>query len=334
MLTALLAERFDIAATTIAPQPGGQDDRAAVYRVRDAGGGQWIVKTRAATPRTRAPARTASYLHQSGIPHIVAPLSARDGQPQVEVDGRAVTVYPFVDGRHAAEAGLRAGQWLELGVFVRSLHGARLPPVLRRQLRRDRFRQRELGLVGRVDAAAETRQASGTPAARQVAAFWVAHRREILGLARRTRVLGDRMRALRLPDVVTHGDLHTFNVLVDADDELWVVDWDELILAPRERDLMFFVGGIAIELVGADATAAFLEGYDGPVVDSTALADYRHAWAVQDIAGYAGRVLLRSSLAEARQDEAATIFTGLFRPGEILELAVASLDDLRVPVGT
>jgi spectinomycin phosphotransferase len=44
--------------------------------------------------------------------------------------------------------------------------------------------------------------------------------------------------------VLCHADLHTWNVLVDGDGRLWLVDWDEAILAPRERDLMFLVGGI------------------------------------------------------------------------------------------
>jgi spectinomycin phosphotransferase len=37
---------------------------------------------------------------------------------------------------------------------------------------------------------------------------------------------------------------HAGNVVVGADNELTIVDWDEPILAPKERDLMFIGGGV------------------------------------------------------------------------------------------
>jgi Ser/Thr protein kinase RdoA (MazF antagonist) len=56
--------------------------------------------------------------------------------------------------------------------------------------------------------------------------------------------------------VLCHADLHTWNVLVDSVGDLWIADWDEAVLAPRERDLMFVVGGIGHGLVTPAATAA------------------------------------------------------------------------------
>ncbi len=32
-------------------------------------------------------------------------------------------------------------------------------------------------------------------------------------------------------------------MLIDANDALYIVDWDNPILAPKERDLMFIGGG-------------------------------------------------------------------------------------------
>jgi len=93
---------------------------------------------------------------------------------------------------------------------------------------------------------------------------------------------------------------------------------------------MFSVGGgISTELVSANATARFLEGY-GPVnIDPQALAYYRHAWAAQDVGGYAWRVILDTSATDDQRADAADILTGLFRPGEIVDLASRSVAELR-----
>jgi aminoglycoside phosphotransferase (APT) family kinase protein len=41
------------------------------------------------------------------------------------------------------------------------------------------------------------------------------------------------------PEMICHGDLHPFNVLVDADGEVAVLDWSASLLAPGAHDLAF-----------------------------------------------------------------------------------------------
>ena len=72
--------------------------------------------------------------------------------------------------------------------------------------------------------------------------------------------LGRELAGEPFPLVLCHADLHTWNVLVDAGGRLWIADWDEAVLAPRERDLFFVVGGIDPGLVRPSDTAAFFEG--------------------------------------------------------------------------
>ena len=49
----------------------------------------------------------------------------------------------------------------------------------------------------------------------------------------------------RFPDfIVCHFDIHAGNILIDDDGSLYIVDWDDPILAPKERDLMYIGGGL------------------------------------------------------------------------------------------
>jgi spectinomycin phosphotransferase len=126
--------------------------------------------------------------------------------------------------------------------------------------------------------------------------------------------------------VLCHADLHTWNVLVDAEQHLWIVDWDEAILAPRERDLMFVVGGIGHGLVHPSDTERFFQGYGETSIDPDLLAYHRSAWAVQDIAAYGEQALLTPGVAEQSRHGAVEGFRDLFEPGNIADLALGSSD--------
>jgi len=323
-VTRLLRERYGVAAVSVEPVPGGQDVEARVYRVEtNAAAGPYLVKVRPAGAARDVAAAVTRYLHDTGVPHVVAPLRARAGtSPET---GSSMTVAPFLDGRTGVDAGLSDRHWRELGAFARRLHATVLPPSLSGVLGRETYRPTEVDLARRMDAVVVERSFS-EQSARDLASLWRTRRGLILEIADRTEQLGRRLERRALPLVLCHADLHTWNVLIDASDELWVVDWDEAVLAPKERDLMFVVGGIGAGLVSAQATKSFFAGYGDTTVDPLALAYYRHAWAIQDIAGYAERVLVAPSVTDEQRAEAARIFTSLFARGEIVEISARSLD--------
>jgi len=93
-----------------------------------------------------------------------------------------------------------------------------------------------------------------------------------------------------------------------------VVDWDGLLLAPRERDLMFVTG---------EERTRFLEGYGPATLDRTVLAYYRWEWVVQELADYGTRVL-DDRLGEQTRRQAVTEFARLFAPGDVVEAARAA----------
>ena len=89
---------------------------------------------------------------------------------------------------------------------------------------------------------------------------------------------------------------------------------------------MFVVGGISSKLVGPREEARFFQGYGATALDPLALAYYRYAWAVGDIGAFGEEVFFRPDLGPDTRRAAVDLFMGLFRPGEIVELAFASSD--------
>lgn len=259
------------------------------------------------------------------MPGVVAPIRSVDDAVSVQAGDVSISVYPFVEGQGGIDTELSDASWRALGVSARRLHATALPPELARRVPRETYRPPEIERIRLADAAVHDAPRRDA-VARDVAELWRSHREEILTLAIRAETLGETLRERALPLVTCHADMHTGNVIVDPDGRIWIIDWDDVVLAPKERDLMFVIGGgISTNLVDPNATERFLEGYGTADADELALAYYRHSWAVQDVGGYAWRVLLDGSATDDQRQDAARILIGLFRPGEIVDLAARSV---------
>ena len=310
---------FGVEAATLAHLPVGNDADSWSYRVETADGPAWFLKVRAGASPGRG-AAVPAYLHRRGVPNVLAPLAAATGASSVTVGRFALALYPLLEARPGAEAGLSPAQWRELGATLRQVHAVPPAPELTRLVGREAFRPSRRELLPALEAALAA-AGPGDPVAFELARFWRDRRDGIAALVDRADRLGRRLAGERFPPVLCHADLHTWNVLVGADGRLWIADWDEAVLAPRERDLFFVVGGIGHGLVGPSDTAAFFEGYGQTDVDPRLLAYYRCAWAVQDLAAYGEQVLLVPGLPEAARRAELAGFKDLFAPGNIADYA-------------
>jgi spectinomycin phosphotransferase len=226
---------------------------------------------------------------KAGLAFVVAPLPAVDGQSVRRVGQcHSVAVFPFVAGvagdfgdstsrEHRAEMIRLLGQ----------LHQA--TPVV------PRGQPLELGFAGRrgleaamhdVDRTWEAatdadsdRPGSAVAPFAEPARAWLASHLDDLG-----RLLDDFDHVVRavvsaqVPTVITHGEPHPGNVMRNKD-ELLLVDWDTVALAPPERDLWLLATD------SGEESALYREA-TGHEVNSDALSLYRQAWALADIAVY------------------------------------------------
>jgi spectinomycin phosphotransferase len=325
-LAAAMRRSYEINVSAIEFLPGGEDTNAWVYRVdTEHASTKYVVKVRAPTESNEAASAVPRFLYESGVPHVVAPVRSTTQSLSVQEGPFMLTVYPFIEGSTGVEAGLSEQHWRALGSLVKQLHTSALPSDLSEVLAAEDYRPSALEVVRRVDRAV-SRSSFPDPSTQEVAAFWKSRRHDIHALVERTEELGPQVEQLSLPLVLCHADLHTWNVMIDRDGELWVVDWDGVVRAPKERDLMFLVGGIDARLIEPHETEWFFEGYGDVAVDPLALSYYRHAWAAQDVGGYGERVFLTPDIGEESRSHAGRVLLGLFDPDGIVELALASPD--------
>ncbi len=225
----------------------------------------------------------------------------------------------------AAHVGMEDRQWVEFGSILKALHSSHLPRELAARVPRESFVPKHGELVRKL-AERMLLPEHETSYQRELALFWQDRRQEIDDILQRADTLGRLLQAKKPAFVLCHADIHPHNVLVDQQDRLFIVDWDEVIVAPKERDLMFVTGAGTEE--GERQEARFFKGYGYSEIDRVALAYYRYEWVVQEIGEYGAAVFQRDDLDAATKRAAARSLRALFDAGDVVDAAYDSSSEL------
>ena len=322
-LITTLENRFGILSSTLTYLPLGYDAASWVYRVETKQGGPYFLKLRSANSFSPASMAIPDYLYHQGVSHILAPVHTADHALWVEVGDFVLSLYPFIQGQSAVDTGFSQRSWRAFGALMGQIHSCRLPPELKRLVPQEAFIPSRRNLIEKISREAQG-SAKAPPEAEKLYKFWINHETTIQEVVQRADTLASRLRGRPHQFALCHADMHGWNILVDEGGQFWLIDWDEVIFACKERDLMFAFGGIGGDGVGAQQSTWFLDGYGDQSIDSEALAYYRYAWAVQDIAACAELVLYAPDRSQESRRAALASLRNLFKPGEIVEIACSS----------
>jgi len=323
-LIACLRDEYGLPISDIAFLPLGNDVNTAVYRVADDATPYFLKLRRGAFDE--ATVALPRLLSDRGIVQIIAPIATRAGQLWTRVDAFTVTLSPFVVGHNGFTVALSDRHWVDLGVALKGIHTAVVPQALSQHIPHETYSPYWRESVRAFQMRAED-TAFDDPVAAQLAAFLRARRGEIVDLVWRAERLGNALRERSLEHVLCHADIHAGNVLIGANDALYIVDWDTLIFAPKEHDLMFVGAGIGGVWNSPREEALFYRGYGQTAIDPMALAYYRYERIVQDIAAYCEALLLTDE-GGADRAQGLRYLVDSFLPGNEVEIADRS-DTLR-----
>lgn len=318
-LIACLRDEFGVDVHTVAFLPIGADFNTAVYRAY-AEGQDYFVKLRrggfndvtVAVPRL---------LHERGVAEIISPLKTKTGALWAALDEYAVLLSPYIAGLDGAEAGLTDEHWRQFGRALKGLHTTDLPPALAARIPRETFtghwREQVKGFQEQVE-----RETFTDPSAAGLAALLRDNRNSVTELVERAERLAAELKERMPAFVLCHADAHIWNLLIEPDGRLYLVDWDTLIYAPRERDLMFPGSGLFFDgRTPAEQEALFYQGYLQTEIDRAALAYYRCERIVQDIAAYCEQLLL-TDVGGADRAQSLSQIAHQFTPGQVVEIAL------------
>ncbi|MDE2856414.1 MAG: aminoglycoside phosphotransferase family protein [Chloroflexota bacterium] len=305
---------YGISARALDFLPIGNDAAASTFRVRGERRA-FFLKLRVGAPN-RASLTVPHHLRLNGIDSVVAPLATISGGLFAELDQYSLILYPWIEGESKLGKTLSPRQWRAWGAIMRAIHRTCPGEELKAQLPQEEYGKRWLGRFARIERAlARIRQPHAF--ANEFAALWRQKAARIEEARARYLSLASRLKARDHEHVICHADIHPANIMVDAAGAIHIVDWDEVILAPKERDLMFFI----TDGHPNDAVSAFLDGYGDCQADKIGLAYYRYDWVLQEFCDYGERLLLSNELSERELQFSIDEFKRLFAPGDVIELA-------------
>ncbi|MGW4498815.1 phosphotransferase enzyme family protein [Micromonospora sp. NPDC004336] len=321
---------FGVRLTATEAVGHGADRLALLWQARAADGTRYAVKLSGGG--TGAGLVVSAHLAAGGVPGVAAPLRTRDGRLWSERGGRRLSLVPWVSDARALGGPMTTAHWRAYGEVLAAVHAAEVTDELAALLPAGGANHpsvvasaHEVNARLRDPAAAER----ADPLVGELARIWSGARGAVTTLIREVERPGAGPRVPAGRAVVCHGDPHLGNLLLGPRGRVWLIDWDDAVLAPRECDLMFVIGGgvLAFAPVTAAQRAAVLAGY-GPVdVDATRLAWFQALRALDDIADWS-RQALDVAGAEADRRRALGIVRGLVSPDGLVTTACSALAGL------
>jgi spectinomycin phosphotransferase len=322
-IAAVLAASYAIQAARVEFLPIGNDASAWAFRAEEpAGGARYFVKVRR-LPLDEIALSLPRCLQDLGILPAAAPLPAADGRLWQPAGAFGLVVYPYIEGANGMDAGLSPAQWVRFGAVLKQIHTIQLPPAVLDRIPRETFRPKTSPMVRRLQARIAQGDFRSVYETRLVE-LWQARSDTIARIIAWAEELGRQLRAAPRAVVLCHADIHTANLLIDPLGELHIVDWDQPVLAPKERDLMFVAGEDSAGRVVSQEERLFFEGYGACDVDPLALAYYRCEWVVQELGDYGERVFFLDDLGAETKAESLRFFAELFAPGDVVDGAEAA----------
>ena len=316
-----LRNEYRLGVDKISFLPLGADQNTAVYRATADDGREYFVKLRQGDVDETI-VTVPNYLSRIGITQVIPTLTTRTGQFWTDLAPFKVILYPYVEGQNGFAGKMTEGQWIEFGGSLQRFHSAVVPSGITSGIRREDFspewREITNSHLTHID-----KKTFADPVAAELAAFLLNKRADTLDLVKRAERLAQALQKQPPEFILCHGDIHGWNLLIDVNGGLYMVDWDTLIFAPKERDLMFVGGGLGDSgYTPQEEEAMFYQGYGQTNINQIAIAYYRYERIIEDIAVYCDQILLSEEGGKDRKQSLGYLKSN-YLPNSTIEVALA-----------
>lgn len=315
-----LREQYGLQVAQLEFLPLGADAGTAVYRVVADDGRAYFLKLRKGFEEIIV--TVPLFLKSQGIEEIIVPFATASKQYWSDFGKYEMILYPFIEGQDGFERELTDEHRKTLGTTLKKIHSTQMPPELKSLIPQETFDAQWRESLKTFQAQVGSQSYQDMTAAK-LAEFMGFKQNEISQLVERTAELAAEFQSMPLELFLCHTDIHGGNILIRTDERppvLYIVDWDDILLAPKERDLMFIGGGIDNIWKSKEQEAVFYEGYGKTEINPPMLTYYRYERVIEDLVLIARQLLLTDE-GGADRERSYGWFTSNFEPGGTIEIA-------------
>jgi spectinomycin phosphotransferase len=328
-LAAWVREDFGIPLIGVRPTGLGADARAATFVGETGDGSRYAVKASTTPQRGLA---VADFLAAHGVCGIPTPVRTRDGGLTAARGGQRLSVVPWVGQRRALDGGMDEAQWRGLGRLLARMHATDARDPVLAVLPTEGPDQSRLVEQARAMRERLARCSADEALGQELRDLWGVNWARVLAVADRAESLATSPAWAATRRVVCHADPHAGNVVLGADGEVWLLDWDDAVLAPREADLMFALGGVlAFAPITTDEQRAFFEGYGTTDWDADLMGYFQCVRALDDVLSWSEEVLASTQHTTGQAREALDIVRGILSPAGLVAHALGEIPSALMP---
>jgi spectinomycin phosphotransferase len=277
------------------------------YRVETNAGSQYFLKIHdPVSNQTLAASSRAFYLplmHQlhtkAILPQIPHPLPTRNGDLSLKVGVNELVITNFIEGELVGFDEMPGAIVAQVAEMVGILHNSLA------QLEFEHAFIDQFEIVFEQDllqsfAALPNLNASATPGQGLLRDLVLPRQDEIIASLHRLKELQAYAQGSTKPKVICHTDLHGGNLMIDKQGNLFILDWENALIAPPEHDLIFFAGEENFrEVFWPQYTHQFKQAK----IDCDILGFYFYRRGLEDIADFILRILRGNNSPERDQQE-------------------------------
>jgi spectinomycin phosphotransferase len=314
-----LESAYGLQVENISFLPLGADLNTSVYRVTAKNKNDYFLKLRL-NNFNEASVKVPKYLAEIGLKKVIASITTITGKTWESLENYKAILYPYIEGSNAIEKPLSNQQWIEFGEIIKSLHSVNIPKTITNGTPQETFTPKWRDQVKAFLHSINTDSFTESVAA-EMAIFLKSKSDEILKIVERTENLAQLLKTQKLEYILCHADIHGWNLLIDKNNALYLIDWDTLIFAPKERDLMFIGAGIWNSgFTEIEEEKLFYKGYGQTAINKDAICYYRYERIIQDIAEYCTQIFLSDDGLENKQ-QSFKYLKANFLPNNTIEMA-------------
>ncbi|MBP9759037.1 phosphotransferase [Candidatus Dojkabacteria bacterium] len=258
-MTDCLTRQYGIQAKSITFMPLGADANTIVYKVESNKGEMYLLKIRTDN-FDETSVLIPHYLHEQKVEHIITPVLTEDLQPYYFDGIDYLTVYPFIDTLKITETEFTDDNKVVLGALMKKIHRLKIPNSIKSKINKYEFSSKWAErLVHAIDKIQKT--TFNDQLTIELVQFIKEKDYVIRSLINYSQELTGEPCLVSDEFVLCHGDLHFWNLITDKNNYFYLIDWDTVILAPKERDLMFIGSKIDNLWNTSQDIDLFYEGY-------------------------------------------------------------------------